>query len=454
MEHNSEQTRLCLGIDAGTTTISAALLDIDAGILKKAYTIKSEAAIPSEYSWDKRQDVGKIEENFQKLISSLTEQYPDIVSIGFTGQMHGILYLDAAGNVISPLYTWQDERAGIGTPSICDQIRTLTGYAVPTGYGLATHLALKAAGQVPENAACLCTVMDYLAMKLCGLSRPVMHTSNAASLGFFPAGGVDFDRKAAEKAGIDPAFLPEVTAENRIIGSYHGIPVSAAIGDNQASFLGAVREPEHTALANFGTGSQISVMIQKPETVPEGLEVRPWLENTCLMSGSALCGGRAYALLERFFREYAVACGLPDEERYDVLNRLAAAGIDTPLEVTTTFAGTRFDPNQRGSISGIGLENFTPASFAAGVLRGMAQELYQMYQSIGKTDIHTLAASGNAVRRNPVLVKLLEQIFGMPVKIPKEQEEAAIGAAIFSAAAAGHASCKELAIRCIRYAEQ
>lgn len=448
------KTRYSLGIDIGTTTISAALLDIDTGRLQESCTLKSEAAIPSEYSWDKRQDAGKIEATFFALITSLLEQYPDIVSIGFTGQMHGILYLDADGNAVSPLYTWQDERAGQGSPSTCEKILQRTGYTVPAGYGLATHLALAQAGEVPEAAACLCTIMDALAMKLCGLKRPVMHTSNAASLGFFPVGGKDFDRAAVEKAGIDPVLLPEVTMENRILGLCGKIPVSVAIGDNQASFLGAVREPEHTALANFGTGSQISVMVSHPAAVPADLEVRPWLEDTCLMSGSALCGGRAYALLERFFREYAVACGLPDEERYDVLNRLAAAGMHDPLEVSTTFGGTRADPDKRGNISGIGLGNFTPSALAAGVLKGMAQELYQMYQSIEKTDIRILAASGNAVRRNPVLVKLLEQVFGMPVMIPEEQEEAALGAAIFSAVSADIASREELAFRCIRYTEQ
>lgn len=137
-----------------------------------------------------------------------------------------------------------------------------------------------------------------------------------------------------------------------------------------------------------------------------------------------------------------------------MLNRLAAAGMHDPLEVSTTFGGTRSDPGKRGSISGIGLANFTPSALAAGVLQGMAQELYQMYQSIEKTQIHTLAASGNAVRRNPVLVKLLEKVFGMPVMIPKEQEEAALGAAIFSAVSAGLSSREELAFRCVRYTEQ
>ena len=137
-----------------------------------------------------------------------------------------------------------------------------------------------------------------------------------------------------------------------------------------------------------------------------------------------------------------------------MLNRLAATGMDAPLEVSTLFSGTRTDPGKRGSIHGIGIDNFTPSALAAGVLKGMAQELFEMFTAIGKADIRILAASGNAVRRNPVLVKLLGQVFGMPVMIPKEQEEAALGAAIFSAVAAGLSSRNELASRCVRYTAQ
>lgn len=35
---------------------------------------------------------------------------PDVERIGITGQMHGVLYVDGAGQPVSPLYTWQDGR--------------------------------------------------------------------------------------------------------------------------------------------------------------------------------------------------------------------------------------------------------------------------------------------------------------------------------------------------------
>ena len=171
------------------------------------------------------------------------------------------------------------------------------------------------------------------------------------------------------------------------------------------------------------------------------VETRPFLEDCRLISGSGLCGGRAYAMLEKFFRGYASALGLPEEERYDVLNRLAARGLAEGriLPVRTTFCGTRDDPGLRGQITGIGEDDLTPEGLAAGMLTGMAEELYGMYRSVGTqyrsaggTAAKILTASGNAVRKNPVLQQILGNVFGMPVQIPDHTEEAAYGAAVFA----------------------
>jgi len=171
------------------------------------------------------------------------------------------------------------------------------------------------------------------------------------------------------------------------------------------------------------------------------VERRPFFGDAYLISGAALCGGRAYAMLERFFRAYACAAGLDEKEQYPTLNRLAAEGLDwgQVLPVKTTFCGTRTNPDDTGEIRGICEENFTPQALAAGVLFGMAEELYSMYCSVPHDGITQLAASGNAVRRNPVLRQVLSKVFGMEVLIPCDQEEAARGAAMTAAVAAGYA---------------
>ncbi len=453
-KQSQKATGLFIGIDIGTTTISAVVLDIAKGKTVGVYTFANASDIPSDFVWEKMQDAEKIVERIHKLLDSLLQQHTGVKAIGITGQMHGILYIDAAGNAVSPLYTWQDERAGQGNPSPCQILEEQTGYRIAPGYGLATHFANQVNGNVPDRMVKLCTVMDYIVMKLTQRTCPLIHSSNAASLGFYNTKTNSFEREAILRAGMEPTVLPDVTVESTIVGMWNGIPVTVAIGDNQASFLGSVQNPDCEALANFGTGSQISVMSCKPDgfQTDAAMELRPFIEKSWLMSGSALCGGRAYALLERFFRQYVTACGMNAAEQYEVMNSLAQKGIENGqyLHIHTTFCGTRNDPNLYGSVDGISEELLTPEAFIAGTLWGMASELNEMFRKMSYDSINRLVISGNAVRKNPALRQMLKEVFNMEVCMPVHKEEAAFGAAMFSAIASGCSDREGLAA-CISY---
>ena len=87
-----------LGIDIGTTTISAAVLED--GQFLASETRANGAFIPSALTYAREQDVEKITQTALSVVQMLFERYPDIHSIGVTGQMHGILYVDADGNAV------------------------------------------------------------------------------------------------------------------------------------------------------------------------------------------------------------------------------------------------------------------------------------------------------------------------------------------------------------------
>jgi sedoheptulokinase len=437
------EKKLALGIDIGTTTLSAAVVQLDGGRSAAVRTVETGPFLPSDRPWEKMQDADRILTQVKELLSSLILRFPGIEAIGFSGQMHGILYCTEDGRACSPLYTWQDGRAE--ADGLCEEIRRKTGWQVASGYGLATHLYNVRHGLVPPEAARLCTVMDYAAAAVCGLSVPVMHASDAASIGFYDRTAGRFDEEAIRSLGMDPSLLPPVVEDFSVIGSFGGIPVAVAIGDNQAGFLGSVRDPGTTALANFGTGSQISVYADRDDGVPRmsdgaSVEVRPFCGKTVLYSGSALCGGRAYAILELFFRACLAAAGYDAGEQYETLNALAAKGLaeGNALAVTTAFSGTRDDPDARGSVEGISEEDFTPSALAAGFLIGMAKELRALYEKMPHEGLTALVASGNAVRRNPALRTALATVFGAKVLIPESMEEAAYGAALAAASVAGY----------------
>lgn len=427
-----------LGIDVGTTTISVAVIDRDGRLVDK-HTKNSDAWILSVYSWEKVQSIHKIMQSARDAVEEMTAKYSNVAAIGVTGQMHGVLYLDKNCEPVSELYTWQDQRALQGNPSSCEMISEKTGYSISAGYGMATHYDLKRKQLIPQQAAKMCTVMDYLAVSLTEKKDDIwMHVSNAASFGIYDVKKADFDTKALDILEIDRAMLPNVTSENKVVGYYQGIPVMVSIGDNQAGFLYSVREPEKMALANYGTGSQISMMIDETELDQflgdSEIEMRPFMKNHFLLSGSALCGGRAYAMLEKFFRTYAVVCGQPDLSQYEIMNKLARQGMKEKekLNVTTLFCGTRKNPDKRGSITEIGEGNFTPQHLCVGVLQGMAEELFEMFKKMPSERIEKLCMSGNAVRKNAVLSEIIQEVFGLPAEKTEYQEEAAIGAALFA----------------------
>ena len=427
-----------LGLDIGTTTVSAVV--VENGKVLASLTRANGSFLPVENPWEKVQNPGFILEVAQGSVKELYEQFPDIGRIGVTGQMHGIVYLDTAGTPVSPLYTWQDGRGDQpydDGKTYAAHLSRLTGYPLATGYGLVTHYYNLQNGLVPENAVRFCTIHDYVAMVLAGQTSPVTEASDAASFGIFDVEQGCFDLAALEKAGIDPALLPALAADP-FIGAYQGkVPVYVAIGDNQASFLGSTGGDLNCMLVNVGTGSQFSVYTPKYMACP-GLETRPFPGGGYLLVGASLCGGRAYALLEKFFRQTVeMATGTAPASCYEGMSALlssCAKPADVPA-VTPLFQGTRQDPTLRGHIDGLSTENLTPLHLIWGMMEGMSGELHDMYlhyRNAGGSDV-SLIGSGNGLRKNIHLQNCFQDMFGQKLTMSECNEEAATGAAQFAA---------------------
>lgn len=413
-----------LGIDIGTTSICAVLVNSENGEIIKSVTKQNNSFIKAENSFERVQDTAIIMNTVYSLLGEIGSEAD---AIGFSGQMHGIVYTDENGNAVSPLFTWQDERANKEYENGKTYAQTIGCFS---GYGLATDFYNRKNGLVPENAKYLCTVADYAAMQLCKIKKPIVHITNAASLGCF-------DLKE-NKFIIDNPLLPEVTAEFKAVADYNGKPVCIALGDNQASFIGSV-SGENDALINVGTGAQISWLTDNPEN-SAGVEIRPFDGKKYLAAGCSLCGGRAYAMLEKLIREAAeLATGEKISSVYPQLDKLLSEKTESELKADCRFCGTRNDPAIRGGIYNISENNFTVADIAFSVLEGISKELYDMYFQ-ANADASGLVCSGNGTRKNPALRKIISKMFDKTIKIPYYEEEAAYGAALASLVACGECS--------------
>lgn len=423
-----------LGLDIGTTTISAVAINAINGDVLSAGNRLNDSAMNTS-NGRKIQNPKRILEIVLDLKKEMQEKHGTFVAIGVTGQMHGMLYLNRELEAVSPLYTWQDERGNLPyqNTTYAKYLSEVTGYALASGYGIVTDFVNRAKGDRPENATLFCTIHDWVAAKLCNSTKIVMHTSNAASYGCFDIAEGCFDQEALKKIELDISSLPEVTDDFIALGTdSDGAVVSVAIGDNQASVVGSL-SGEGCALANIGTGSQISVPTAKYCNV-NGIDVRPFYKKECLLVGAPLCGGRSYAMLKNFYALCLRAFELDVEDIYYYMNRMAGEEPgEKTLYVDTRFCGTRDNSTIRGAITNIGIDNFTPQELTRGFLYGMAKELYDLYNQMRPAiseNITCLVGSGNAIRKSTVLQSYLSEIFGLPIKIPRHKEEAAFGAAV------------------------
>jgi len=372
-----------------------------------------------------------------------------------------------------------------GAASAAEILRE-AGCAAASGYGLTTHFYMTKTGQVPADAAGMATISDYIGMRLCGLKEPEIALDMAASWGCVDLESGRFRTEVLEKLGVDTSLLPKLRRDHGVLGYTMGspadgsaraaagsgmaaesgtgdipagIPVMLSLGDNQASFLGSVCDLSDTLLVNIGTGSQISVSADRYYDVSGNVELRPLVDDAFIMVGCGLCGGRAFAMLEQFFSE---AAGTAKGSFYGPMIRMAEdfyeqKGREKAWQVSTTFSGSRADPDRTGSMTGITIGNFSPGAMTLGMICGIIGELQEYSREIGAVTGARpghMVGSGNGIRRNVLMQRMAEEMFGMPMQIPECEEEAAYGAALESLYGAGLVTDRQELQSRIRYLER
>jgi sugar (pentulose or hexulose) kinase len=468
---------IVLGIDLGTTTITALALDAQSGRTIARCTTPNTAEItsPSDkvrgYSeWGVRTIAGQACTCLHSVAEQVRERRTELAGIGITGQQHGVVVVDEALTPLTPFVNWQDRRGEDLYPGtqrtyvrraldlVGEDAPQRTGCRLAAGYMAVTLFWMKANGVLPRTGTA-CFVMDYFGALLTG--RPLVTDATCgASSGVLNVRTREWDPELLAALSLPQSLLPEVRPSGEYLGPLAspaaettglpaGLPVFVGIGDNQASFLGSVARRDEMVLVNVGTGGQVTAYTGQFLYDPL-LETRPFLREGHLLVCAGLCGGHAYALLERFYREVgAQILGVQaGEALYQAMNRLAA---NVPrgaggLRCEPFFTGTRARPELRASWSGVSAENFTPAHMTRALLEGMARAFHTGYELIARNTNATrsqIIGAGNGLRENPVLAKLVAEEFGLPLIFPAHREEAAYGAALLAAVGAG--VCPDLA---------
>ena len=477
---------LVLGLDVGTTTITALAVDIASGKIAARSTRSNDAEITSPgdkargYSeWDARRIAAAALAALGEMAAALGTDARQAVALGLTGQQHGVVLVDERLDPLGPFINWQDRRTEAVNPasgqtwlhdirqSAGTATRERTGCTLSAGYMGATLSWLRANGGLPAGATA-CFIVDYVAAILTG-KRPVTDATSAASSGLFDVSQGTWDREVLETLSLPAELFPAIGQAGEPLGPLladraaetglpSGLPVCAGLGDNQAAFYGSVADLENSVLVNVGTGGQVAAFSAR-FVYSERLETRPF-PGGYLLASAGLCGGRTYAILERFFR---LACGMapgaaPTGSLFEAMNALAASAPPgaSGLTCEPLFTGTRSEPELRASFSGISADNFTPAHLTRALVEGMARVFRQGYDDIALAlggRRAKLVGAGNGLRENAVLATAVADAFRMPLSLCDRREEAAFGAALLAGIGAGAIPSRQSVMPWFRFAE-
>jgi len=460
-----------LGIDVGSTTLTAAAIDTADSQVVDVERAPNDAEVTSPVDrqrgrseWDMSRMVAGAFGVARRLIDRLDV---NVEAVGVTGQQQGLQLLDAQGEPVGPFIAWQDQRAA--EPVAPDRPRAgsyldlmlktggggfaLSGCPVITGYIAPTMFWLKHNDLLPAHVRTT-TAPEFLVARLTG-EAPVIDPTNAAGSGVLDVSTGGWNTSLIDDLGLRESWFQPLAESCSVAGTLTaevaqetgmpaGTPVSVASGDHQASFAGSVAEYESSVLVNVGTGGQTSVFVPGP--LPRGsLQLRPFIQDGYLLAGVGVVGGRTYRTLRNFFAlagEEILNAGSDPEAIYTRLTERAAAvpaGADG-LRCTPFFTGTSRDARKRAEFTGLSLANFTPGHIARALLEGMAAELRRSYDEaveLGATPRSRLVGSGNGLLLNPVLRTSVESCFGMTLQPARHADAAAAGAALCGAVAVG-----------------
>jgi xylulokinase len=261
---------LLLGIDLGSSSVKASVIDGESGkCLATAFSPSDEMKIIALKQGWAEQDTGVWWENLGNAVKSCTVKLGSkasaIGAIGISYQMHGLVTIDSSRNVLRPSIIWCDSRAvGNGEVALISLGRDycLSHLLNSPGNFTASKLAWVKENE-PEIYSKIFKIMlpgDFAAMKMTGeisttytgLSEGIFwdYTENSVS-----AGLMDY-------YGFDPGLLPSVSPSFSIhgkllktvaaeLGLPEGIPVSYRAGDqpNNALSLNVLNPGEVAATA-------------------------------------------------------------------------------------------------------------------------------------------------------------------------------------------------------------
>jgi len=432
-----------LGIDLGTQSVKVVFYDYDAREMGAA----ASAALDLY-----RTDSGVAEQQVQWWIDALKQALQQVgagvrdsvVGIGVSGQQHGFVPLDKAGEVQAPVKLWCDTSTGAECDAIMDAVGGYdaciekAGNPVLPGYTASKVRWFRDAHPGPyEQMDCILLPHDFFNFYLTG--ERCMEAGDASGTAFLDARRRDWSAPMLQ--AVDPGrdlreCLPDIRTTNERIGTLlpsiatelglpPGVPVSIGGGDNMMGAIGTGNVSPGVVTMSLGTSGTVYAYADDPIVDPGGniaafcSSTGGWLPLLCTMNCT---------VATELIRDL-VNADLASFEAQLAASRRGASGVIT----VPFFNGERTPnlPNAKGCVTGLDSRNTRPENLLRSAVEGATFAL-----RFGIDELAGLGIEANEIvltgggANSATWRQVVADVCNAPVTVLRQQEGAAFGAAL------------------------
>lgn len=444
-----------LAIDAGTTGVTAVVVERDGSIAAKGY---------EEFAQHFPQP-GWVEHSPEEIWQATLQAVRDVLggydagrleAVGITNQRETIVLWDRE-TLGSPrrAIVWQDRR----TAELCtrlrdagheDRVSELTGLRLDPYFSGTKLLWLKENephtwALVESGRYAVGTVDSYLIARMTRGTWHATDVSNACRTLLFDLETGDWSDELCELFGVPRDALPELVPNWGEIATTDprtfldlSLPISGLAGDQQSALFGQTCFDEGDSKCTYGTGSFI--LTNTGSTIQRSdaglLATAAWRspdgELTYASEGAIFVTGAAVQWLRDGLQIVGSAA-----ETEPIARTVPDTGGVVFVPALTGLGAPHWDPHARGLIVGI-TRGTTRAHLVRATLEAIAFEVRDVLDTMtaAGAGLSSLRVDGGASANN-LLCQIQADQVGVPVERPRTVETTALGAAFLAGLGAG-----------------
>ncbi len=449
------------GIDVGTTGARCCLFDMQGNMIAASYR-EYGATYPSP-GWVEQDGSQLIAETMNACGAVIAESGidpADIASIGFSTQRSVTGPVDAEGNPVRPMISWQDARTGTEVEQMCglidaDEYYALSGVPMGTTWLITKLLWMR--NNEPElfERTARFTQNQDLILKAFGADDFYTDLSDMAFYGVWDVKQACWSEKLMNLFDVSPEMFGKPTPSGTQVGTITlevaaktgfaaGTPICVGAGDQNCSVVGMGAIKPKMATVTLGTAGLAILVVDRPIPGFGGMMIT---NHACPGLWEAEGLSNAAASSYRWYRDTVgtMESHLAENEgrdAYEYLNDLAASApagsrgvLFMPYLAT---AGTpRWNANARAAFIGMSLAHGR-AEMTRAVMEGVALEMRDMMEGWLNADMEVdVLRLGGGATKSPLWNQIQADVYGRCVQTLKCSESTVLGAAILGGVGAG-----------------